>query len=76
MTAEEFEDKFKDVIPFKGFMFPNEISKYAKQCVLIAEAYHKHEVEAISDEIITDYWGNDTAFKEGAKWFKNRLLNK
>ena len=33
--AKELVERFKDVIPYKGFMFDEEKKKYAKQCALI-----------------------------------------
>ena len=71
MTAEEFESTDNKYL----FM---EKKKFA-------EAYHKQEVEAITDdEIEKEFWINvrtghwdkeqTLAKREGAKWFKNKLL--
>jgi len=44
--------------------------------VEFAEAYHKHRVNAISDEEIDNQfkYGFAHYYKEGIKWFKNKLL--
>jgi len=50
------------------------------EMIVFAEAYHKHKVEAITDDNILKGANQQDSFKEklawgdGAKWFKNKLL--
>jgi len=58
-----------------------------KELAEILKSYHAHKVASITDEMIdkqgskfdeelNEYGYHDEAFKEGAKWFKQKLLNK
>ena len=58
--AKELADKFEKVIPFKGFMFPNEIAKYKKQCALICVdeilLYEYLNIEVMGNSFSTVNW--------------------
>ena len=77
--AEEFlnnnridKDAFILVPKFRnGEVINTEKVKFSE----LLEAYHKHEVEAITDdEIIKAFPINDIIATKGALWFKNKLL--
>jgi len=74
MTAEEFY-KIKDYPNYDKF--DKKVPKFDYYDMLdFAEAYHKAKVEAISDEEIDNLSGGMTLWAIGAKYFKNKLLNK
>ena len=59
--AKELVDRFEKVIPFKGFIFPNEISKYKKQCALICvdeilTLCDRFKTKPLNKECFNEYW--------------------
>ena len=81
MTAEEFY-KIKDYPNYDKF--DKKVPKFDYYDMLdFAEAYHKERVEAISDEDIENQaesvdrlCAHTLGIRQGANWFKNKLLNK
>jgi len=85
MTAEEFKELSLEYGFMHGLSIYSNADQTEKQLFKLAEAYHKQEVEAISDEEIDKHYDVTTKLghwdKEvlrhrsiGAKWFKNKLL--
>ena len=67
MTAEEFYNK--------GIEWLDKSNEGSRKQELIdfAEAYHKAEVEAISDEDVNNEFSRGTSI-EAIQWFKEQLL--
>jgi len=77
MTAEEFKELSLEYGFMHGLSIYSNADQTEKQLFKLAEAYHKQEVEAITDDDIEKAFTFKLVYNEqieGAKWFKNKLL--
>lgn len=75
MTAEQIAKKYVHGL-HDALTDRQEIKDMMADIEAYAEAYHKAKVEAISDEEIDKQLWQSRSKRQGAKWLKNKLLNK